>query len=136
MRRIDTDQLERKGFIDWFLFRGKLRCGGRCYVVILGSVHVQGKRSERSPGRRVASERTRGLLVSRVERRLTKDIGGPVPRDEAGVVAVAHPFLEDPLAKVFAEAIAGADQTVVPTVRLRESAQDSPGYQSAIRKYG
>lgn len=75
-------------------------------------------------------------MVSRVERRLTKDIGGPVPRDEAGVVAVAHSFLQDPLAKVFAEAIAGADQTVVPTVRLRESAQDSPGYQSAIRQYG
>lgn len=83
-----------------------------------------------------ASEPASRSLVSRVERRLTKDIGGPVPRDEAGVVAVAHSFLQDPLAKVFAEAIAGADQTVVPTVRLRESAQDSPGYQSAIRQYG
>lgn len=72
----------------------------------------------------------------RAWRRLTKDIGGPMPRNKAGVVAVAHPFLEDPLTKVFAEAIAGADQTVVPTVRLRESAQDSPGYQSAIRQYG
>lgn len=67
---------------------------------------------------------------------LTQDIGGPVPRDEAGVVPVAHPFLEDPLAKVFPEAIAGADQTVVPAVSLRESAQDSPGYQSAIRQHG
>lgn len=59
-----------------------------------------------------------------------------MPRYEAGIISVAHSFLQDPLAKVFAEAIAGADQAVVPTVRLRESAQDSPGYESAIRQYG
>lgn len=69
-------------------------------------------------------------------RQLTQNIGGPVPRNEAGIVSVAHPFLQDPLAKVFPEAITGANQTVVPTVCLRESAQDSPGYQSAIRQYG
>lgn len=85
-------------------------------------------------GGRASQQANRSLASA--EMRLTKDISGPVPRDEAGVVAVAHPFLEDPLAKVFAEAIAGADQTVVPTVRLRESAQDSPGNQSAIRQYG
>lgn len=67
---------------------------------------------------------------------LTQNIGVPVPRNEAGVVSVAHPFLQDPLSEVFAEAAAGGDQAVVPTVRLRESAQDSPGYQSAIRQYG
>lgn len=59
-----------------------------------------------------------------------------MPSNEAGVVSVAHPFLKDPLSKVFTEAIAGADQTVVPTVGLRKSTQDSPGDQPAIRQHG
>lgn len=59
-----------------------------------------------------------------------------MPSNEAGVVAVAHPFLEDPLSEVFTEAIAGADQAVVPAVGLRKSPQDSPGDQPAIRQYG
>lgn len=59
-----------------------------------------------------------------------------MPSNEAGVVSVAHPFLEDSLSKVFTEAIAGADQTVVPTVGLRKSTQDSPGDQPAIRQHG
>lgn len=66
---------------------------------------------------------------------LTQNIGGPVSRYEAGVITVAHPFLQDPFTKVFTKAITGGDQAVVPTVCLRESAQDSPGYQSAIRQY-
>lgn len=67
---------------------------------------------------------------------LTQNISALVTRNEAGVVSVANPFLQDPLTRVFTEAITGADQTVVPTVRLRESTQDSPGYQPAIRQYG
>lgn len=59
-----------------------------------------------------------------------------MPSNEAGVVSVAHPFLEDSFSKVFTEAIAGADQIVVPTVGLRKSTQDSPGDQPAIRQHG
>lgn len=56
--------------------------------------------------------------------------------DEAGVVSVAHALLQDPLSEVFAEAVAGADQTVVPAVGLGESAQDSPGDQAAVGQHG
>lgn len=59
-----------------------------------------------------------------------------MPSNEAGVVPIAHPFLENPLSKVFTEAIAGADQTIVPTVGLRKSPQDSSGDQPAIRQHG
>lgn len=58
---------------------------------------------------------------------LTQDIGGPVPGDEARIVPIAHPFLQDASPEVFAEAAARCHQTVVATVRLRKSADDSSG---------
>lgn len=66
---------------------------------------------------------------------LTEDIRGLVPGNEAGVVAVAHALLQDPLPKVLPEAAAGRDQAVISAVRLRESAQDSPGHDPAIGEY-
>lgn len=55
---------------------------------------------------------------------------------EARVVTVTHPFLQNPLAKVLAEAEAGGHQAVVPAVGLRESADDRPGHQSTVRENG
>lgn len=66
---------------------------------------------------------------------LTQDVRGLVPGNEAGIIAVAHAFLQDPLPKVLPEAAAGRDQAVVSAVRLRKSAQDSPGNDPAIGKY-
>lgn len=67
---------------------------------------------------------------------LTQDVGGPVPGDEARVVPVARPFLQDAFAEIFAEAAARSHQAVVATVSLRESANDSSGNQSAVRQHG
>ena len=64
---------------------------------------------------------------------LTQHIGRFVPRYEAGVVPVAHPFLQDPLTEVLSEPITRGDQTVISTVGLRESSKDRPGHQSPIR---
>lgn len=66
---------------------------------------------------------------------LTQHICRAVPRHEAGVIPVAHPFLEDALAEIFAEATAGCHQAVVTGVRLREAAQDCPGHQPAVREH-
>lgn len=67
---------------------------------------------------------------------LTQHVGGPVPGDEARVVPIAHPFLQDALTEVLAEAAAGCHQAVVAAVCLRESADDSSGYQSTVRQHG
>lgn len=66
---------------------------------------------------------------------LTEHIGGPVPGHEAGVIPVAHAFLEDALAEVLAEAAAGGHQAVIAGVGLREPAQDRPGHQPAIGQH-
>lgn len=66
---------------------------------------------------------------------LTQHICRPVPGHEAGVVPVAHAFLEDALAEIFAKATAGCHQAVVTGVRLREAAQDCPGHQPAIGEH-
>lgn len=66
---------------------------------------------------------------------LTQNIRGLVPGNEAGIIAVAHALLQDPLPKVLPEAAAGRDQAIISAVRLRESAQDSPGHDPAIGKY-
>lgn len=66
---------------------------------------------------------------------LTQHICRPVPGHEAGVIPVAHAFLEDALAEIFAKATAGCHQAVVTGVRLREAAQDCPGHQPAIGEH-
>lgn len=55
---------------------------------------------------------------------------------KARVVSVAHPFLQDPFAKILPEAEAGRHQAVVAAVGLRESADDRPGHQSTVRENG
>ena len=115
--------------------------GARRVVTSRVSVHVQALLTEGHLGAAGGSALTcictqvPGSFLRELNT-LTQNVSGPVAGNEAGVVSVAHAFLQDALTKVFAEAITGADQAVVPTVRLRESAQDSPGYQSAIRQYG
>lgn len=67
---------------------------------------------------------------------LTQDIGGSVSSYEAGVVTITHAFLQNPLAKIFSESTASCHQAVIPAIGLGKAAEDSPGNQSAIRKYG
>lgn len=57
-------------------------------------------------------------------------------RYEAGVVSIAHAFLEDALAKILPEPEAGRDKTVIAAIGLGETADDSPGDQSTVRDYG
>lgn len=68
-------------------------------------------------------------------RALTQHIRGAVPRHETGVIPVAHAFLEDALAEIFAEATAGRHQAVVAGVCLREAAQDRPRHQPAVGEH-
>lgn len=63
---------------------------------------------------------------------LTQNISGSVPGYETRVVPVAHPFLEDTSAEVFAEAAARRHQAVVAAVCLRKSAENSSGNQSTV----
>lgn len=55
---------------------------------------------------------------------------------EARVVSITHPFLQDPLPKILAEAEAGGHQAVIAAVGLRESADDRSGHQSTVRENG
>lgn len=66
---------------------------------------------------------------------LTEHICRAVPGHKAGVIPVAHAFLEDPLAEIFAKATAGRHQAVVTGVGLREAAQHCPGHQPAIGQH-
>lgn len=78
-----------------------------------------------------------GLVnVSTANRRsLTQNISGSVPGYETRVVPVAHPFLQDASAEIFAEAAARRHQAVVAAVCLRKSADDSSGNQSSVRQH-
>lgn len=67
---------------------------------------------------------------------LTQNIGGSVPGDEARVVPIAHPFLQDTFAEILAEAAGRRHQAVVAAVCLRKSADDSSGNQSTVRQHG
>lgn len=59
-----------------------------------------------------------------------------MPGDEARVVPIAHPFLQDTFAEILAEAAARCHQAVVAAVCLRKSADDSSGNQSTVRQHG
>lgn len=67
---------------------------------------------------------------------LTQHIRWSVPGDEARVVPIAHPLLQDAFAEILAEAAARCHQAVVAAVCLRKSADDSSGNQSTVREHG
>lgn len=71
-----------------------------------------------------------------LQQTLTQNIGGPVPGDEARVVSITHPFLQDASTEVFAEAAARCHQAVVAAVCLRKPADDSSGNKSTVRQDG
>lgn len=52
--------------------------------------------------------------------------------NEASVVAVAHPFLQDTLPKILPKPAACCYQAVVAAIRLRESANYCSGNQSTV----
>lgn len=70
------------------------------------------------------------------KRQLTQNVGRSVPGDEARVVPIAHPFLQDTFTEILPEAAARCHQAVVAAVCLRESADDSSGNQSTVRQHG
>lgn len=76
------------------------------------------------------------LFLQQKKQLLTQNICGSVPGDEARVVPIAHPFLQDAFTEIFAEAAARRHQAVVAAVCLRESTDDSSGNQSTVRQHG
>lgn len=72
------------------------------------------------------------VTANRKSKTLTQNISGSVPGYETRVVPIAHAFLQDTSAEIFAEAAARRHQAVVAAVGLRESADNSSGNQSTV----
>lgn len=58
------------------------------------------------------------MFLQQTTHTLTQNIRGSVSGDEARVVPIAHPFLQDTFAEILAEAAARCHQAVVAAVGL------------------
>ncbi len=76
------------------------------------------------------------MFPKQTKQTLTQNISRSVSGDEARVIPIAHPFLQDTFAEILAEAAARCHQAVVAAVCLRESADDSSGNQSTVGQHG
>lgn len=79
---------------------------------------------------------SQSVTIKVIKLTLTQNIRGPVSGDEARVVPITHPLLQDAFAEILPEAAARRHQAVVAAVCLRKSADDSSGNQSTVRQHG